>query len=182
MVTAGRPVGRRWRRFAVPGLVLVAAAGFVFALTTGSGPAAQRAPHFSFPRLGGGSAVAYPLTGADAHRAVVLSFFASWCSPCRTELPTIASVADHARTASPRVVFVGIDGNDEPASGLAFARKSGVTFAVGADADSALAPRLGLVGYPDTVFIDASGTVAGVVHGPVTRAVLQSWVARLSSA
>ena len=44
-----------------------------------------------------------------------------------------------------------------PRSGLAFARHSGVSFAVGANADSALAPRFTLFGYPGTVFIDALG-------------------------
>ena len=56
-----------------------------------------------------------------------------------------------------KVVFLGVDGNDDPASGLAFARKSGVGFVVGADADSALAPKFTLVGYPGTVFIDGCG-------------------------
>jgi cytochrome c biogenesis protein CcmG/thiol:disulfide interchange protein DsbE len=121
------------------------------------------------------------LSGSEAGHPVVLSFFASWCSPCRGELPTIARVASGATGAARRVVFVGIDGNDAPASGLAFARQSGVHFAVGADSESALAPRFGLDGYPDTVFINASGTVAGVVRGPVTRAELVNWLDRLSS-
>jgi hypothetical protein len=79
------------------------------------------------------------------------------------------------------VVFVGIDGNDDPASGLAFARASGVGFRVAVDALSSVAPRYGLVGYPDTVFVDATGHIAGVVQGPVTRAVLQGWIARLTT-
>ena len=151
-------------------------------LLAGSGSGQPRAPGFSFPRLGGGTPVAYPLSGGEAGHPVVLSFFASWCSPCRTELPTIAKVADAAQGPARKVVFVGIDGNDDPASGLTFARQSGVQFAVGADHDSALAPRFGLIGYPDTVFISASGGVEGVVRGPVTRSELVSWVNRLSSA
>jgi len=94
----------------------------------------------------------------------------------------VARVADQERAAGGRVVFVGVDGNDDPASGLSFARKSGVSFAVGADAQSALAPKFSLVGYPGTVFIDASGNVVGTVHGPVSHATLERFLTRLSSA
>ena len=171
---------RRVRRTLVSVVAaVVVVVGVVVALGfTSSAP--QPAPAFSYPRLGGGSPVRYPLAGSRAHHPVVVAFFASWCSPCRTDLPTIAQVArQEARRGSP-VQFVGIDGNDEPASGLAFARQSGVTFPVGSDADSALAPRFGLDGYPDTVFVSASGDVAHVVHGPVSRATLEQWVARLA--
>jgi cytochrome c biogenesis protein CcmG, thiol:disulfide interchange protein DsbE len=165
--------------------ILVVALGLVAALVlsvvlTGGAPSTG-APTFSLPRLGGGAPVAYPLRGTDRHRPVVVSFFASWCPPCRTELPVVAQVANGARRAGDRVVFLGVDGNDNPSSGLAFARHSGVTFAVGSDAESLLAPRFGFNGYPDTAFIDASGKVAGSVRGPVSRATLGAWVARLSS-
>jgi cytochrome c biogenesis protein CcmG, thiol:disulfide interchange protein DsbE len=172
---------RRVRRFLVStAVVIVVVVGVVVALGfTSSAP--QRAPAFSYPRLGGGAPVRYPLAGSQAHHPLVVAFFASWCSPCRTDLPTIARVArQEARRRGP-VEFVGIDGNDEPASGLAFARQSGVMFPVGSDAESALAPRFGLDGYPDTVFVDASGDVAYVVHGPVSRATLERWVARLAA-
>ena len=172
---------RRVRRLVVSIVAaVVVVVGVVVALGFTAG-GAQGAPSFSYPRLGGGAPVRYPLAGTQAHRPVVVAFFASWCSPCRTELPTVAQVARQAQRRHSPVVFVGIDGNDEAASGLAFARRSGVTFPVGADADSALAPRFGLDGYPDTVFVNASGQVAHVVRGPVSRAVLEQWVSRLAA-
>ena len=119
-----------------------------------------------------------PVAG-DRGTPVVLTFFASWCTPCRTELPMIAGVARH-QGAQRDVAFVGVDGNDDPASGLAFARSSGVSFPVAVDADSSVAPRYGLVGYPDTVFVDATGRIAGTVQGPVSRPVLEDWLARLA--
>ena len=111
---------------------------------------------------------------------MVLTFFASWCTPCRAELPMVAKVADQERAAGGKVVFVGVDGNDATSSGLAFARTSGVTFAVGANADSALAPKFTLYGYPGTVFIDGSGAIVKTVHGAVSHATLEAYLARLS--
>jgi cytochrome c biogenesis protein CcmG/thiol:disulfide interchange protein DsbE len=123
--------------------------------------------------------VSVPVVGAGAHQAVVLTFFASWCGPCHSELPSFARVAREAQVAGDRIQFIGIDDNDAPASGLAFARKSGVTFPVGRDAYSMTAPEYGVVGNPSTVFITADGTVAKVVRGPVSTATLESEIARL---
>ena len=48
-------------------------------------------------------------------------------------------------------------------------------------ADSIVAPRYALVGYPDTVFVDATGRIVGTVQGPVTRGVLEGWLGKLTS-
>lgn len=168
------------RRLVSVALGLVLAAGLWFGLTSAGGPGSQRAPAFTLPRLGGGNAVSYPLIGTEAHKPMVLTFFASWCPPCRAELPMVATVARQEQAAGDGVVFVGVDGNDATASGLAFARASGVSFAVGADAASALAPKFTLDGYPGTVFIDASGTIIKTVHGPVSRATIETFLTRLA--
>jgi cytochrome c biogenesis protein CcmG/thiol:disulfide interchange protein DsbE len=174
--------GRRWGRHRLVSLAvgIVLAAALWIGLTVAAPPGSQTAPAFSLPRLGGGAPVSYPLTGKEVHRPVVLKFFASWCGPCHAELPMIARVARQEQASGADVVFVGVDGNDDPASGLAFARKSGVAFAVGTNADSGLAPKFTLVGYPGTVFIDGSGKIVQTVHGPVSRATLETYLGRLS--
>ena len=170
------PGSARRRRPWVVALV-VAVAALVVALVATAGSGTTRAPAVGpLPRLGGGA----PVSLAPGHPAAV-TFFASWCSPCRTELPMIARVAGREAASGGKVTFLGIDGNDDPASGLAFARASGVTFAVGEDAASAVAPRFGLEGYPDTVFVDRAGNVAGIVRGPISAVTLQRWLTRLSS-
>jgi len=174
--------GRRWgrRRLVSVAIGIVLAVGLWVGLTVTAAPGPTTAPTFSLPRLGGGAPVAYPLTGKVVHRPVVVTFFASWCGPCHAELPMIAAVARQEQASGAKVIFLGIDGNDDPASGLAFARKSGVGFVVGADADSELAPRFTLVGYPGTVFIDGSGKIIKTVHGPVSRTTLETYLGRLS--
>jgi thiol-disulfide isomerase/thioredoxin len=167
------------RRLVALALGIVVAIGLWVALTATGSPPLRRAPSFTLPRLDGGGTVGLPLTGLRAHHPVVLTFFASWCGPCHRELPMVAGVARAEQARGGTVEFLGIDGNDGTAAGLAFARASGVSFPVGADTASAVAPRFTLVGYPGTVFIDARDRVVDTVHGPVTRAVLDSWLARL---
>ncbi len=156
----------RRRRLLSLGLGVVLAAGLWVALTSFGAPGPTKAHPFSLPRLGQGPRVTVPVVGAGAHRAVVLTFFASWCGPCHSELPTIARVARLAQAARDKVTFIGVDDNDAPASGLAFARKSGVDFAVARDSLSLVAPTYGLQGNPATVFIDAAGNVADTVPRP----------------
>jgi len=159
---------------------VVAVAGAVVLLLSTAGTTTTRAPAVGpLVRLGGGPPVSLA-SGTEPRRPTAVTFFASWCSPCRAELPVIARVARQAAASGAAVSFVGIDGNDDPASGLAFARASGVAFPVGEDAASAVAPRFGLQGYPDTVFIDAKGDIAGIVRGPISESTLRGWVTRLS--
>ncbi len=171
------------RRFVgiVVGVVVVAALVAALVVTAGGGP--TRAPAVvGLVRLGGGAPVSLGGSGTGPHRPTAVVFFASWCTPCRAELPVVAQVAREEAASDGAVGFVGIDGNDDPSSGLAFARASGVTFPVGEDPDSAVAPRFGLDGYPDTVFIDGQGDIAGTVRGPISASTLRSWLARLGRA
>jgi thiol-disulfide isomerase/thioredoxin len=139
---------------------------------------------FSLPRLGGGPAVVYPpasSTGGGAAAGTVITFFASWCTPCHKDVPVIATFANGRSGSLHGVRFVGVDGDDAPTSGLAFARTSGVHFPVGSDQNERVANALGLTGLPDTVFVNGSGHVVHIVRGPVTAGELREWTGRISS-
>jgi cytochrome c biogenesis protein CcmG/thiol:disulfide interchange protein DsbE len=170
------PGRRRWVSLAI-GLVLAAAVWV--GLTSFAAPASVTVHPFSLPRLGSGPRVRVPIVGEGAHDPVVVTFFASWCGPCHAELPALSRVVRQAQAAGDKVRFIGIDGNDAPASGLAFARQSGVDFPVGRDALSLVAPTFGIQGYPATVFIDADGDIASTVRGPIKVATLEAGITRI---
>lgn len=140
----------------------------------------QSAPVFSLGRLGGGARIVVPADGGGGGRPVVLVFFASWCTPCQTEIPTIASIYRH-QSGSARVGIIGIDGNDPTADALAFVHRSGVTFPVAADPRYAVTNGLYyFTGDPDAVFVNGDGTIAHIVRGPVTRDELLRWEHRIT--
>ena len=56
-------------------------------------PIGSTAPGFTLPSLTGGPPVDLDALGRDAHRPVVLNFFASWCAPCQKETPLLARTA-----------------------------------------------------------------------------------------
>jgi len=170
------------RRLTAAGVGVLLAGGLAAGLlTTGGQPGTFAAPFFTLPRLGGGPAVRLPAVRGGSNVPVVLTFFASWCGPCYSELPRVAQVEQQLAAAGSPVVFVGVDGNDLDSSGLSFSRRAGVTFAVGADHASVVAPRFGIQGYPATVFIDRHDTVVHVVRGPVGDSELRTWAARISA-
>jgi cytochrome c biogenesis protein CcmG/thiol:disulfide interchange protein DsbE len=179
------PAPRRPRKvFLLVGIVLAAALGI--GLFTGVGTTASSggppqvgspAPAFTLPRLGGQGTVGTPSTAGGDGRPAVLLFFASWCPPCRAELPALAAAVNRERaSASPlaAVPVIGIDTADP--NGAAFVRSAGVTFPVASDADYSVTEHLyGLPGDPYAVAINRSGRIIHIEGGPLSVARLARW-------
>ena len=94
----------------------------------------------------------------------VLNLWASWCGPCREELPLVQQLAD---LAGDRVRVVGVISQDGVPQAASFADDSGVTLPGAFDGQGDVAAALGLRGLPHTVFLAADGSVAFVRTGAV---------------
>jgi cytochrome c biogenesis protein CcmG/thiol:disulfide interchange protein DsbE len=108
--------------------------------------------------------------GTVAHpgRATVIVFFASWCEPCKEELPALSRYLNaHGSRA---VAVFGLDGReDHPADGITFAERAGFRNTVVVDPTYDLVSGLfNLPGFPDTVFIGADGELIERHIGPLT--------------
>lgn len=107
--------------------------------------------------LGGGKEVY--LAGLRG-KPTVINLWASWCGPCRKELPLLAKAH---RELGDRVQILGIDfADDAPDYALDLAARSGVTYPLLADPLSAVKFDLKVVGLPQTVFVDAQGTIVAM--------------------
>jgi thiol-disulfide isomerase/thioredoxin len=114
---------------------------------------------------------------------VVINVWASWCGPCRTESPVLASEARALQGHGVR--FLGLDEEDRTAAARAYAVSAGEIYPSLVDHDGALLRRLTLLppqGIPSTLVLDSSGRVAARVIGMVTRAQLQRIVTSLEPA
>jgi cytochrome c biogenesis protein CcmG/thiol:disulfide interchange protein DsbE len=111
--------------------------------------------------LGGGQLAFGRAQGAPT----VVNLWASWCGPCREELPVVQQLAD---AAGDRLRVVGLVSQDTTGNGLAFAADAGVTMPTGVDADGDLAIEQGLRGLPYTYFLRADGSIAHLQLRPVT--------------
>ena len=130
------------------------------------------APEFTLSRIGGpGDLQLSSLRG----KAVVLNFWASWCSPCKREAPALQAVS---KTWGKRVVVLGVDVNDFQGDARGFMRKYGLTYPVVHDNKNVTTPKYGLTGLPETFFLDRRGRIVEHVPGEVRAADLNSGVER----
>ena len=90
-------------------------------------------------------------------KPVVLNFFQSSCAPCKAESKVLE--AAYRRYRSEGVVFVGVDFQDALADARRFVRVHGITYPVIRDSGN-LVDRYGLIGTPETFFIDRRGRLA----------------------
>lgn len=137
-------------------------------------PAGERSPA---PQLRGTTLTGDDLDLADqlGHGPVAVNVWASWCGPCRREMPVLARASRHLRV-------VGIDERDDHASARAFAASRGATYPSLSDADGTLLASLAMLpqnAVPSTLFLDGRGRVAARVVGPVDSDVLRRVLRRL---
>jgi len=98
-------------------------------------------------------------------RPVILNFWASWCVPCRHEIPSLASVH---RKLSPRGLVVLAVSVDEDRSALdRYLRDDRPPFRILADPGRSVASRYGVSGIPVSFLLDSEGRVAERIDGDV---------------
>lgn len=115
---------------------------------------APDAADFSLPRLDGGE----PVTLSDYRGKVVyLSFWASWCVPCREEMPHLQQLWQQHRAEGFEVIGINVD--EDPALAREFARDHGIEFPLVRDADRAVSKLYRVAGYPSHYVIDRQGKV-----------------------
>lgn len=134
--------------------------------------AGQQAPDFTVETL---TAAPFTLSAARG-RPVWISFWATWCPPCRAELPDIEVVRAQA---GGRMEFIAVN-LDEPRSAIAaYLSLAGYDFPTGVDPEGRVSRRYRVVGLPTHVFVAADGTVAATRVGGMTRAAMSETVRAL---
>ncbi len=105
-------------------------------------------------------------------RVLVLNFWATWCAPCREEMPILSDLAEHYRG---RVQFVGIAA-DSAEKVRVFARTMPVSYALLAGGEEAIEPTKPLgnlpLAVPFTIVLDHAGQPRAAALGRVSRAAL----------
>ena len=112
-------------------------------------------------------------------KVAVVNVWASWCSPCRAEIPTLIELAKQY----PDVQFMGILTRDNPATAEAFSRRLAMPYPTFID-DSLLIGFKGSLpanAIPSTVLIDKSGRVAARISGEVTVTSLSKLIRKLAA-
>lgn len=111
-------------------------------------------------------------------RAVLVNVWATWCAPCRVEMPALQQIAD--RYASEGLVVLGLSVDRGPAEDVdAFLTERGITYPVAIVDAETIAALGGVRGYPTSFLIDRSGVVRHRVLGPIGVVSLRPAISRV---
>ena len=97
------------------------------------------------------------------NKFVAINFWASWCGPCRLEMPSFEKL--YQKRHRDGFVILGINEDQKPGDMADYLRDRPVTFPVLLDADGALMKRLGLEALPTTILVRRDGKIAQVFQG-----------------
>jgi len=135
------------------------------------------APDFTLASPDGLSITLSELRG----RPVLLNFWASWCGPCRNEMPEFQEM--YEKYSGEGVVFLMVnltDGSKETqSSASAFINSSGYTFPVYFDTKNSAADAYNISSIPTTFFISKSGDIAGKNIGQISKTSLENGIASI---
>ena len=134
-------------------------------------------PDFLLEQPGGGTLRLSDLQG----QPVVLNFWASWCAPCRAEMPDLVRAYAEYRDDGLEILAVNLQETNKQV--LEFAEEFGIEFPLVIDRDGELKDiwRLGgpIGGIPTSYFLDEDGVVQDITYGPLTDEMLTERIGKL---
>lgn len=135
-----------------------------------------QAPDFTLETLDGDTITLSELRG----HAVLVNLWASWCLPCRAEMPAMQRVYDEYADEGFVVLAVNATAQDSIAAAQVFVDEFGFSYPILLDVDGSVAAAYQLRAFPSSFFINANGIIQEVVFGgPMDEALLATRVQRL---
>lgn len=134
----------------------------------------KQAPPFSLKTSEGGGLTMNSLKG----KGVILNFWATWCAPCKVEMPDFEEAYKNHKEKG--LEIIGVNFQQEPDIVKRFLEKWEMSFPIALDVDGDLSKKYGVVALPSTFFIDRNGKVLGSHVGLVQPSLLEEWILKLT--
>lgn len=113
-------------------------------------------------------------------QAVLVNLWATWCPPCRTEMPAMQKMYDEYKEYGFVVLAVNLTYQDDPSAIVPFTQEYGLTFPILLDETGVVAEKYELRSLPSSFFIDHNGIIQEVViGGPMSEALLRTRIESL---
>lgn len=130
------------------------------------------APDFVLNRLGGGSQRLSALKG----KPVVVNFWATWCPPCKEEMPLLDQ---YAQKYDQRLVVIGVDSEESESQVAGFIKEMGVRFPILLDTYGVATDLYFVRNFPMTFFIDEQGVLRSQHLGQLQEDILVRYLATI---
>lgn len=104
-------------------------------------------------------------------RPVIINFWATWCAPCRDEMPQLQQLRDEIPSADLEILAVNL--GESPETIAAWKEAFQLTYTLVLDTDGRIATGYRLRGQPTTVIVSSDGIITRIFHGPVTADILR---------
>lgn len=130
------------------------------------------APNFTLTTLAGETFELAALRG----KPVVLNFWATWCGPCRAELPALEATAQQFEN---EVQIVAVDQAEAPETVQKYVDELALSFTIPLDREGSVGRLYSIRGLPTTFFIDDEGLIRHVWSGEMDRITLAELIAEL---
>jgi cytochrome c biogenesis protein CcmG/thiol:disulfide interchange protein DsbE len=131
------------------------------------------APDFTLETPGGEVVSLAELRG----QVVLINIWATWCPPCRAEMPTIQAV--YERYGPEGFAVAAVNMNEGPEVVAAYLRDHGLSFPVPLDRDGQVSFAYRANALPSSFFVDRRGVIRAIYRGPMSRGVITGTVERL---
>jgi peroxiredoxin len=132
----------------------------------------QTAPNFVTATLDGQEMSLQAYRG----RPVIINFWATWCEPCRREMPAFQAVYASHKDAGLTILAVSQDVQSATDAVRAYVTTMGLPFSPLLDPDGVVAKQYSVVVLPSTVFVHPDGTIAAIHIGPMTQTQMERYV------
>lgn len=170
----------------VAGLLVVALLG-VLMLTPKAKPAVNtnipvgvqvgnRAPDFSLDRLDGKGQIS--LSSYRGQKPVWVNIWATWCPPCRGEMPEMQQVWQQYKD---KIEILGVDFKEDASTVKNYVNQGGYSWNFVIDHDAAMSLQYDASAIPTHVFVDRNGIVQYVAKGGLSRAAMDEAVAKVTA-
>ena len=132
----------------------------------------QPAPNFVAATLDGQEMTLQAYRG----RPVIINFWATWCEPCRREMPAFQAVYESYKDVGLMILAVSQDVQSATEAVRAYVTTMGLPFPPLLDPDGVVATQYSIIVLPSTVFVSPDGTIAAMHIGPMTHTQMERYV------
>jgi peroxiredoxin len=135
----------------------------------------DRALDFTLPDIDGNEIALSSLVG----KPVIINFWATWCPPCRLEMPEMQEAYEAYQDQG--LVILVVNQQEQEEDIRAFFDEMGFTYTPLMDTNGDVGRAYGVVGLPSTFFVDRAGTISAVHRGMLSREQIDAYLAEILS-